>query len=743
MTSIPNTGPISQPRAATGGPVGSGPVGGGAPLATIDPIKLLNKHKFALAGAAVAGVFLGVAGHFALARLYPVWTPSAIFEALPPVASAADATGGAVMVNELEMGRFMMTQSRLMTSDRLLRAVIEDPELTRLAPEWCKPSMERGSDGIERLNPEDALKRMRSTVSARVIPQTALIELAASHRSRLDATAIVGLVRSKYEENIRDQARVLREERTASLRTSVLSMTRDIEALQRSREQLIQRENLDALQNQQDSSRLALGQVSEELIKLNQDFDAINKQREQMEAELNSPAGITYSDALRAEVERDPVIMEIRGRIANFEASQKALLERGVSRDHREFRALEGIIAGERNNLEETRDRLLATTFNGMLDGARKSIERLQAQQARLQSEQSRLQARLADTTRLLAQINDLDDQIKALVALRTTSQADLNRLQGLAELASSTRIVVRQPERPPTEMTFPRIQFLVPAGFLLTLGLTAGVVLLREVMDQRVKGPSDITIIPRTRLVGWIPDASEDREGAGAAETAFRDRPSSGIAEAFRQVRSSMGKRLGDAGHKTVLVVPGLPGSGATSITANLALAFAASDMKVLVIDANLRRPAMHKAFGLQESPGLADVLARSKTLEQAVQATTSPNLEVLSVGSKESRVVERLSADAMTALLAEAKSRYDLVLIDTAPAIVAGDGMALAQRCDASLLIVRAMGEKRGLVARIRNELSETRGEFLGVLVNAVRAAPGGYLKGNLRAAQEYQRA
>jgi Mrp family chromosome partitioning ATPase len=95
------------------------------------------------------------------------------------------------------------------------------------------------------------------------------------------------------------------------------------------------------------------------------------------------------------------------------------------------------------------------------------------------------------------------------------------------------------------------------------------------------------------------------------------------------------------------------------------------------------------------------------------------------------------------MTALLAEAKSRYDLVLIDTAPAIVAGDGLALAQRCDASLLVVRAMGEKRGLVARVRNELSETRGEFLGVLVNAVRASPGGYLKGNLRAAQEYQKA
>jgi Mrp family chromosome partitioning ATPase len=92
------------------------------------------------------------------------------------------------------------------------------------------------------------------------------------------------------------------------------------------------------------------------------------------------------------------------------------------------------------------------------------------------------------------------------------------------------------------------------------------------------------------------------------------------------------------------------------------------------------------------------------------------------------------------MSSLLAAASAKYDLVLIDTAPAIVAGDGLALSQRCDATLLVVRAFGEKRGLVARIRNELSESRGEFLGVLVNSVRASAGGYLRGNFRATQEY---
>ncbi|MCX5688960.1 MAG: hypothetical protein NTV94_04100, partial [Planctomycetota bacterium] len=75
--------------------------------------------------------------------------------------------------------------------------------------------------------------------------------------------------------------------------------------------------------------------------------------------------------------------------------------------------------------------------------------------------------------------------------------------------------------------------------------------------------------------------------------------------------------------------------------------------------------------------------------------------------------------------------------------PAVVAGDGLALAQRVDATVMVVRAMSDKRGMVARIRNELGEARAEFLGVVVNGVRSSAGGYMKGNIRAAAEYSKA
>ncbi|NBW90732.1 MAG: hypothetical protein EBR51_12695, partial [Gammaproteobacteria bacterium] len=163
--------------------------------------------------------------------------------------------------------------------------------------------------------------------------------------------------------------------------------------------------------------------------------------------------------------------------------------------------------------------------------------------------------------------------------------------------------------------------------------------------------------------------------------------------------------------------------------------------EKRVLIIDANFRRPAVNRVFGLPEAPGLGDCLAKSIDFAKAIQATSTPGVEVMTAGTKETRIIERLGTAGFSNLLAEACTKYDLVLIDCAPVIVAGDGLTIAHRCDASMLVVRAFGEKRGLVARVRNELTESRSEFLGVLVNSVRASAGGYLRGNFRATQEYQ--
>jgi capsular exopolysaccharide synthesis family protein len=459
--------------------------------------------------------------------------------------------------------------------------------------------------------------------------------------------------------------------------------------------------------------------------------------------QLKNPAGITYSDTVRSQVETDGELQDIKRTISNLNSRLDSIKLRGMSENHREYKEVLALIEGYTNSEKTTRERLLRTRFDGEVDNMRTTIRQFTAQRDDLNRRREEIRTQLVDLARVQSQITDIDKKIAEKSISRRGFDEALRNVTAVSEVDAAQRVIVLQQERIPDTAAFPDIKMMLPLGVLLTLGLVGGVIVLREILDQRVKGPADIAMIPRTRVLGFIPDAIEDPAGTGAVETAMRDRNKGVIAESFRVIRGTLTKRLAQTGHRTVVVMAGMPGSGATSVASNLAIAGGAAGQRVLVIDANLRRPAMQRVFGLAETPGLVDVLTGTVRLDQAVQRTSDGTISVLAVGSRDKRNLEILATGAMTDLLTEARAKFDLVIVDVAPAIVSGDGMALAGKCDASILVVKAMSEKRGLVARIRNDLLDTRAEFLGVIVNSVKSSAGGYLKGNIKASSEYQAA
>ncbi len=739
MTTVPTTSSTLPTGIPGSGPRPAANLQASAGGAAIDPIKLLSKHKWLLVGSAVVGGLIGWGVTYPLETLYPVWTPVALFQTTGPIENILQS--GGVGTNDIEMNRFMQTQIRIMTSDRVLQRVVEDPQLQANAPNWSARFVkEDPASGQRVFNQERALRWLRDDVKARALPATTLIELSFSAKVKEDATAVVGLVREKYMADLAQVGQTLQDDRTKSLRDTLRRVDDEVTALQLRRRRIIETDSLESVEQRAGANETRLQQINEQLLRVEQELRSAVTQRDLMAAEMDDPQGFVFNDQLMEAVERDPVIVDIKGRISRIEDEIKTALNAGRSREHREYKALESRLVGTRQNLDEEKQRLLKQLYSSELDGLTKTIAGLEAQRTGLTTTRDDVSRRQVSLTQLKTEVADIESQIKNALETRATTNGDLQKIISVSQLANANRVVVYQPERIPTEMRFPQLKLMIPAGIILGLGLVGATVFLREVVDQRVKGPSDINLMPRMKLLGWVPDAGEDPEGKGAAETAFRDRPKGVMAESFRQLRSTVVKRLDAAGHKTVLICSGTPSGGATSCVANLALALAASDKRVLVIDANLRRPMQQRVFGVQESPGLADVLAGNKPFDAAVQKTSTPNLDILSVGSRELRIVERLSAPSMGDVLSKARAAYDIVLIDVAPAIVGGDAMALAHRADASILVVRAMADKRGMVARIRNELGEARGEFLGVLVNGVKGSSGGYMRGNIRAAAEY---
>jgi polysaccharide biosynthesis transport protein len=728
MTSIPAT-----PRPQTGlAPRPSGPAPG-AGVSTVDPIKMFRKYKWVLVIAGVLGVFLGVGAHFVWMATYPIYRPRVIFQCFNVMVDPTT-PAEAGQVDDVALDRFMQTQRAVMLSDLVLQKVAEDRRLQTEAPRWASGFMENGV-----FNPAEAARELNDITTARVLPQTRFIEMSIGWKDRTEATAILKLWRENYEIELRRQSQEASRSQREAVTRAITEFSEQADQAQGRRRRLMSERNVDVITRQSTETQQRLTTIGQQLVNIRLDLEALRTRQKSFEEELQNPGGPQYSESLRDEVESSPEVLNIKNVITTLESERQAMTLR-ITPEHRNVKEIDTQLEGYRKSLETKRTELLDQRFRAQIDTTRTGVMQLEAQDADLTRSQEELSQRLEELTQTQAELDDIDRTVGLLIENKSKLELDLRKLNAIQSLDSFVRVQVFQREAVPNEVSFPKIQVMLPAGVLLTVFLVTAFLVGKELLDTRIKGPSDVALIPRARVLGLIPSASEDPSAPGAVETAFRDRPKGVVAESFRQVRSTLTKRMDLAAHRTLVVISAKPGSGSTSVISNLALVGAAAGQRVLVIDANMRRPSFHRIFSVNETPGLCDVVLGNSKLEGAIQRGGDDRLHVLTAGSKEHRGGELLATESMTKLLRQAREMYDMVLIDVPPALVSGDGVAVANRCDASMLVVRAMNETRGMVARLVGELNDCRGEMLGVLVNGVKSSAGGYLRDNIKATHDY---
>lgn len=711
-----------------------------AAAAAVDPVRILRKHWLTLVLATLVGGAIGTGAHFLLRRYYPTYRAQAVFACQ----GATYEVGGPTTDDEDELQRFMATQVAMMASDEVLRKAVQDISQRREAEKWATKYRSTGTFDIFQ-----AAEDLGASLRPRVQAGTSLMSLGMGWRDPVEVHAIVRAVRLQYQQVAAKMARDNTGSQRAALNASISELKKNIDDVTAARDEILKKGEFDSLEDRTSEVRYAIGEVHQKLIQGRADLTAISVNLEDRERDAKSETGtILYPDSLRQEVESDRTVMDLTRLINGQKSELTRMRELGLGEAHRDVRRVRASITGLERQLEQERERILLERFNALLDSLRTTkaqlSEQVKQQEAQLKEHQTRLQQLVQGQTR----VNDYQAQLDIYTKELLNYEASLKRLETVAKIGGDAgrvteRIILVEAERVPEEVAFPKIYIMIPAGVLLALGLTGGLVFLREMLDQRVKGPSDIALIPRTRVLGMLPHAAEDPSRPEAVESAFVDRPRGVLAESFRQLRAVVLQRMRAHGHRSLLVVSAMPGSGGSSAVANLGAALAGADERVLIIDANFRRPSQHKFFKLTDAPGLGDVLAGTIPLDEAVRETSTPSLSVLTCGSAPTRLFERFATERMTAIISEASSKYDIVLVDAAPVVVSGDARALADRCDASALVVRAYAEKRGMIARLKSELAEQRAEFLGIVINAARSSAGGYLKRNIRATHRYQNA
>lgn len=280
--------------------------------------------------------------------------------------------------------------------------------------------------------------------------------------------------------------------------------------------------------------------------------------------------------------------------------------------------------------------------------------------------------------------------------------------------------VVVRvvEPAAVPTTPSSAGLALTLALGLLVGAGVGLALAFASDAMDTSVTSLEELHTaagVPNLGIIAY--DGNVPKR-----PLTVHDDPLSPRTEAFRQLRTNLQYVDVDNPRKVIVVTSALPGEGKTTLVCNLAIAIAAADTRVLVVDADLRRPRLAGLLGLEGSAGLTDVLAGRRPPEQVIQPWSGGPFDVLASGPLPPNPSELLAARQMESLMGDLRDRYDVVLVDSAPLLPVTDTAAMAPGTDGAIMVCRFKKTTREQVSRGVAALAAVSVPVLGTVFTMV---------------------
>ncbi len=280
-------------------------------------------------------------------------------------------------------------------------------------------------------------------------------------------------------------------------------------------------------------------------------------------------------------------------------------------------------------------------------------------------------------------------------------------------------------PATAPTEPTSPKVLQNLVLGLLLGLSVGIAQAIARNTLDTRIRTAADVAKVTEAPVVAQI---SYDKvlnvnSVLDMGETAPRR------VEAFRRLRTNLQYLDAGRGSRSFVVTSSIPDEGKTYTSVNTAIALAASGLRVLLIDADMRNPSVGRSLGLDEAAGLSTLLIGRAELRQVVQSAGNPPIEVLTAGPIPPNPPELLGSPAMTDLLDTATRVFDTVVIDAPPLLAVTDAAILSRMTSGALVVISSGGVRIPQVEEALSSLASVNGRVLGIVLNKVRGESAKY--------------
>ena len=263
----------------------------------------------------------------------------------------------------------------------------------------------------------------------------------------------------------------------------------------------------------------------------------------------------------------------------------------------------------------------------------------------------------------------------------------------------------------------------------MLAGGLAVGICFFLDYMDTTIKGDADVRRLLQSKVLAAIPDVHQKGEDASVPDLIVFERPRSLTAEAFRSLRTALAFSIPGEHISTVVISSALPSEGKSLTAVNLAIAQAQANKRTLLVDADMRKPRLHRVFNSTATEGLSNLLSDTTCkLEDVAHKTQIENLDFLPCGPIPRNPAELLEADAFRTRLDAMHERYDFIIFDSPPGFSLVDSLIIGKYTDGLILVSRSFTTPKAAVQQFAMRLAEADVRLLGVALNNVDLPHGG---------------
>tara|TARA_B100001245_G_scaffold184696_1_gene142755 strand:+ start:33739 stop:35973 length:2235 start_codon:yes stop_codon:yes gene_type:complete len=561
---------------------------------------------------------------------------------------------------------------------------------------------------------EATVYRFWKTVTVTPIRNTQLVDVSVESESPLLARELADAVckeyiRSKLREKIgvTKEASSFLQERLGSLKTQLAESERKLQAY-RDEHGLVDLAGVDTLVTQEiDQITRQLVQARTRRLELESTYRRLQAMDEySMQSLAALPAIVSH-----------PVVVSLRNKETEAELRISELSKR-YGEMHPKMIAARSELASVEDSLLVQMKRIAESfenDFETALDKEKSLVQAMDVAKSQAES----INENQFELTSLIREV-EANRQLYDLFFTRINETAATGDLE-----LPSARIV--DPAVAPGSPSKPNKKFVLAVVVFFSLMLGVTLVLLIDLLDATIKNPDEVDRKLATYLLGVLPLMGGRRNRRKGAEPemlvrAFAENTEHGFTESVRTIRTSLTLASMQVPAKVMLVTSSVPFEGKTTLSCNLSEAFGQVE-KTLLIDADMRRPSVAKKLGLTpHAPGLSNAVVAPESLEECIQPVDDLGIDVMSSGPIPPNPLELLGSESFRSLLATLSSRYDRIIIDSAPVHAVSDAVYLSTLVDGVVYVVKADATKDSLVKKGLERMKQNQARILGVVLNQV---------------------